>query len=367
MREERAVSSQVTSRYPHEPDYAVPPGATLAETLDAIAMDQRELARRADLAEKTVSQIINGHAPITHETAIKLERVTGVPARMWNNLETAYRERRARIEDRIRLEENIGWLKTIPLKELIQRGMVDPVKDKVAQLQAVLAFFGVASPAEWEKQYLEACPAYRKSDCFRSQPGATSTWLRIGQLRGMTIEAEPYDAGRFRKALIEARKLTTESPEVFGPKMKELCRQAGVVLVFVKEIKGCPVSGATRWLTPTRPLIQMTLRYKTNDHFWFTFFHEAGHILNDSKKEVYIEDKQEDSWREERANQFARDFLIPPSEAVALPALKSKADVVRFAKRIGIAPGIVVGRLHHDGMPHSYMNDLKERFAWSES
>lgn len=367
MREDRPVSRPITTRYPHEPDYAVPPGATLAETLDAIGMDQRELARRADLAEKTVSQIINGHAPITHETAIKLERVTGVPARMWNNLETAYQERGARIEDRIRLEENLGWLKTIPLKELIERRLVEPVKDKVAQLQAVLAFFGVNSPAEWEKQYLQACPAYRKSDCFRSRPGATSAWLRIGQLRATAIEAEPYDANRFRKALVEARQLTTESPEVFGPKLKELCRQAGVVLVFVKEIKGCPVSGATRWLTPTRPLIQMTLRYKTHDHFWFTFFHEAGHILHDSKKEVFLEDNNQDAAAEERANQFARDLLIPPSEAVALPALKSKADVVRFAKRICIAPGIVVGRLHHDGMPHAYMNDLKEHFSWSGS
>lgn len=358
---------QVTIRYPHEPDYAVPPGATLAETIESMGMDQRELARRADLAEKTVSQIINGHAPITHDTAIKLERVTAVPARMWNNLETAYRERRARIEDRDRLEDNLGWLKTIPLKDLIARGLVEPAKDKIAQLQSVLAFYGVAGPAEWKKQYLEASPAYRRSHCFRSQPGATSAWLRIGQLRAMAVAAGPYDANKFKRALTEARKLTIESPEIFGPKLKELCCQAGVVLELVKEIKGCPVSGATRWLTPTRPLIQMTLRYKTNDHFWFTFFHEAGHILNDSKKELFIEDGEQDASREEQANQFARDFLIPLSEAEALKALKSKADVLRFAKRIGIAAGIVVGRLHHDGMPHSFMNDLKERFSWSES
>jgi addiction module HigA family antidote len=361
------VRKKATTRYQHEPDYAVAPGETLAETIETLGMDQRELARRTGLHEHTLSQIINGHAAITAESAIKLERATGVPASMWNNLEATYRERLARIEDRKRLERDLGWLKTIPLRELIRRGLVEPLKDPVAQLQAALAFFGVNSPAEWEKQYLETCPAYRKSNCFQAEPGATSAWLRIGQLRGMSIEAEPYDASGFRKALFQARALTTEPPATFEPRLKELCRQAGVALVFVKEIKGCPVSGATRWLTPTRPLIQMTLRYKTNDHFWFTFFHEAGHIVNDSKKEVYIEDQHHDAQREQQANRFAADLLIPPAQVATLPGLKTKAQVMRFSQDIGIAPGIVVGRLQKDGVIRfSHMNDLKVRFAWSE-
>jgi plasmid maintenance system antidote protein VapI len=325
------------------------------------------LARRADLAEKTVSQIINGHAPITHETAIKLERVTGVPARMWNNLETAYRERRARLEDRRRMESALGWLKTIPVAELVKRGLIQPSKDRVAQLQAALGFYGVDSPDAWRQQYVELSPAYRKSECFQTRPGATSAWFRIGELQAQQAQAEPYDAAKFKKALVKIRRLTTESPDTFEPKLKEFCREAGVVVVFVREIKGCPVFGATRWLTPTKPLIQMTLRYKTNDHFWFTFFHEAGHILNDSKKEVFIEEGRQDSEREERANRFARDLLIPPSETAALPGLGSKAQVVKFARRIGIAPGIVVGRLQRERIiPHSHMNDLRQRFAWAE-
>lgn len=359
------MPKKVKSRYPHEPDYAVAPGETLAETIEVLGIDQRELAVRAELSEKTISQIINGHAPITAETALKLERVTGVPASMWNNLEATFRERRARIEDRKRLESALGWLKTIPVRELIKRGLVEPFKDQVVQLQSVLAFFGVDNPDAWTKHYGKMNPVFRKSGCFRAEPGAISTWFRIGELKAQEIQADPFNADRFKEALVEIRKLTMESLAVFEPKLKDLCRRAGVVLVFVKEMAGCPVSGAARWLTPVKPLIQMTFRYKADDHFWFTFFHEAGHLLHDSKKEVYIEDNHKDVQREEQANRFAANMLIPPPNASALRSLKSRTDVQRFARTIGIAPGIVVGRLQKQGLiPYSHMNDLKRRLQW---
>jgi HTH-type transcriptional regulator/antitoxin HigA len=88
------------ARYHYEPDYAVPPGRTLRETIDTLGIDQRELAARAGLSAKHVNQVIKGIAPITHDTAIRLERVTGVPARMWNNLEANYREQLARLAAR---------------------------------------------------------------------------------------------------------------------------------------------------------------------------------------------------------------------------------------------------------------------------
>src|SRR5712692_6475140 len=100
-------------RYAYEPDYAVPPGRTLQETIDALGMDQRELAVRTGLDKKTINQIIHGVAPITHNTALRLERVTGVPARMWNNLETNYREQLARLSQKERLQKHLEWLKTI--------------------------------------------------------------------------------------------------------------------------------------------------------------------------------------------------------------------------------------------------------------
>ena len=74
----------MSAKYPYTPDYAVPPGTTLKETLDEKGISQAQLAVRTGLAEKTISQIVNGIAPISYETAGKLELVLGIPARFWN-------------------------------------------------------------------------------------------------------------------------------------------------------------------------------------------------------------------------------------------------------------------------------------------
>ena len=120
-----------------------------------------------------------------------------------------------------------------------------------------------------------------------------------------------------------------------------------------------------RWLSPEKALIQLSLRYRTDDQFWFSFFHEAGHILNDPKKVVYIDDDGTDGCEEE-ANRFAGSFLIPTEQPSALARLTTHAAIVGFAKAIGIAPGIVLGRLQKEGIVpwRSYLNDLKRRFEW---
>ena len=356
-------------RYSFEPDYAVAPGETLSETLGSLGMSQRDLAVRTGLSTKTINEIVKGKAPITPDTSVLLERVTGVPSRMWNNLEANFREQLAKIADRQRLEEDLDWLKSIPTNELIKLGAVEKQRDKVSLLHATLSFFAVASSASWRELWMKPEASFRKSATFEAQPGAVATWLRLGELKAQEVETAPYDRVEFKEALDEIRELTTKGPEVFEPEMKKLAASAGVAVVFVREIKKCPTSGVARWLKAEKALIQLSLRHKSDDHFWFSFFHEAGHILNDSKKEVYIDDGDDDEEeREEKANRFAANFLIPPSDASQLPCLKSKAAVERFADLIGIAPGIVVGRLQKDGLiPYKYMNKLKQRIDWKQT
>jgi len=359
------VAKRTTTRYPFEPDYSVPPGDTLQETIDALDMDQKELAIRTGLTPKTINLIVKGRAPITPDTAVLFERVTGLPARTWNNLESNYREQLAKIEDRRRMEADLEWLRMIPTVEIINRGAIEKQTDKVSLLEVTLKFFGVSNSEAWNNIWLKPSTSFRKSKCFKNKPGPTATWLRLGELETQKIQTRNYDKEVFKDALSKIRRLTIESPKVFQSRMVELCCKSGVALVFVPEIKGCPASGVTRWLTPDKALIQMSLRYKTDDHFWFTFFHEAGHVLNDPKKEVFIEDGQEDKEREGQANRFAADFLIPRSRAAELSSLKTRKAVVTLAKAIGIAPGIVVGRLQKEGViKYSYLNDLKQRFVW---
>ncbi|MGD8453008.1 MAG: HigA family addiction module antitoxin [Phycisphaerae bacterium] len=357
-------------RYSFEPDYAVAPGETLQETIASLGMTQRDLAVRAGMAPKTINEIIKGKAPITPDTAVALERVTGVPARMWNNLEANYREQLALIDDRQRLEADLGLLEMIPTRELIKRGAVEDQPDKPSLLNAVLRFFGVRDSAAWHELWMKPEAAFRQSARFVAEPGATAAWLRLGELAAQKIETELYDKNRFLAALDEIRMLTVKAPDVFEPRMVELAAAAGVAVVFVPPIRKCPASGVARWLTPTKALIQLSLRYKTEDQFWFSFFHEAGHILNDAKKDVFIDDGDDgDGSREERANRFSADFLIPPDRSEVLPTLTTQAQVVCFAQSIGISPGIVVGRLQKEGIVPwgSYLNRLKRRFTWREA
>ncbi|MDQ7778702.1 MAG: helix-turn-helix domain-containing protein [Planctomycetota bacterium] len=354
------------TEYPLEPDYAVAPGETLQETIDALGMTQAELAVRTGLSTKTINLVIKGTHVVTQDTAIKLGRATGVPVDVWNRLEMNYRRRLAEIEDRKRIAADHEWLKTIPTKELIALGVLPTCSDRADLLKAVFGFFGVSSSEAWRRLWLEnPSTAYRRSQCFALNPAAAATWLRLGELKAQKVECRPYDQAKFKKALLEIRCLTADLPDDFQDVIVNRCKGAGVAAVFVPELKKCPVSGAARWLTPEKALVQLSLRYKTDDQIWFSFFHEAGHILNDSKKQFYIDDKTTQGEQEKKANQFAQDFLIPPARRAELQSLCSEEGIATFAGKIGIAPGIVVGRMQREGIIlFSRFNGLKRRFQW---
>jgi len=190
--------------------------------------------------------------------------------------------------------------------------------------------------------------------------------LRLGEIAAQAIECLPYSDKKFKRALMEIRKLTKQDPQQFCPKMNTLGAQAGVAVVFVKEMKGAPVSGASRWLTPQKAMIQLSLRHRSDDHFWFSFFHEAGHILLDGKKEIFIDVNHENNEREEAANRFASNMLIPVEKQKELHTLTEIRSIRRFAREIGIAPGIVVGRLQHEGIiGYHQANNLKQKYQWA--
>lgn len=351
----------------YDPDHAVAPGTTLRSTIDALGMTQSDLAVRSGLSLKHVNQIILGAAPITHETALALEKVTGVSARLWNRLESNYRDRLARMEDRRLLASDAEWLKTLPIRELRQRQILSSQRDEGLVLQEVCRFFGVANRSSWEKVWRQPLAAFRKSKSFESDVGALAAWLRIGEREAADIDCEPYDARRFREALNEIRSLTVVPGVEFVSSLVTICARAGVAVVFVPEIKGTRASGATRWLTPTKAVIQLSLRHKSDDHLWFSFFHEAAHVLLHSKKETFVTGEPSDDVNESEADDFAKNFLIPRRYEKELGTLRSREEIMRFADTVGIAPGIVVGRLQREGiLDWSQRNELKRRFKFTD-
>lgn len=366
------------------PDFAVPPGETLLEVLESRGLTQIELAERTGRPKKTINEIIKGHAAITPETALQFERVLGVEAAFWTGLERDYRSILARQAERERLANQVDWLKELPVRAMIKAGWIKASSSAVEQLEALLAFFSVASVDAWRdvwRDYRDAV-AFRASPTFESDFGAMTAWLRCSELEGHAINTAPFDLAEFRAALADVRSLTTEDPDVFYPRMRERCAAAGVAVVFVRELPKLRVCGATRWLSSDKALIALTLRYKRDDHLWFTFFHEAAHILLHGKRAFFVEEERRPSAKdtrkdateiarqEEEANRFARDFLIPPAAYAEFRRQHSfGAEAIRaFAASIGIAPGIVVGRLQHDSiLPYpTPLNHLKRSFAWAE-
>jgi HTH-type transcriptional regulator/antitoxin HigA len=350
------------------PDRVSPPGETLLEILEALGMSQADLAERTGRPRKTINEIIKGKAAITAETALQLERVLGVPASFWINRERQYQESRARQEEADRLIADKEWLHCFPIGDMARWGWIAQHKEPVQQLRGLLNFFGVASPRQWEAVWAETRVPLRKSAAFRCSVEALTAWLRRGELEARSIESKPYDINRFQSVLVEARKLTTAPPEKFQSELPRLCAEGGVAVVFIPEIPKTRASGATRWLSPLKALVQLSLRYKTDDQLWFTFFHEAGHILLHGKRGVFIEGVTTSDASEEEANRFAADFLIPrkPLQDFMQSGNRSMKAIKSFAEELEIAPGIVVGRLQHEGyIPQSHCNALKRHFEWS--
>lgn len=355
----------------YAPDYVTPPGATLDDTLRSLGMSQRDLALRTGRPVKTINEIIRGKAAITSETALQLERVLGISAGFWSNRERVYRESLARQKDEERLQSVVGWLKSMPVKELVSLGWITGYNDAVAQLRELLGFFGVTSPEHYDKVkeqlFAGARVAFRKSQAYKADSDAIMAWLRMGEMRARKIGCEPFDAGDFEQALIDIRSLTHTEPAVFQKELVQRCSECGVAVVFVRELSKTRTSGATRWLTPHKALIQLSLRYKSDDMLWFSFFHEAAHVLLHGKRSLFLEQRPEDPKVEAEANGFAQDILIPKSalSEFVREGNFSAAAMKAFADGIGIAPGLVVGRLQHDGhLPMTHLNKLKVRLRW---
>jgi HTH-type transcriptional regulator / antitoxin HigA len=359
-----------TITHQYQPDFVTPPGDTLKETLETTGMSQKELADRMGRPIKTISEIINGKTQITPETAIQLENVLGIPATFWLSREVRYREYLAKEEEKKRLETQKDLLSELPLKDLRKRGYLSKTRDKITQVKETITYYGVNHLSQVNDIYFESTSHFRKSDKYNLNVKHLAAWIREGELEAEKIYTDPYSKENFLEALENIRLLTREDPEQFHPKMIELCRNAGVAFVMVQQYEKCRTSGLARWLRPNKALIQLSLRYKTDDHFWFSFFHEAAHILFHSKKQTFLDDyktKNGTNEIEEEANQFAANYLIPEDRYKQiiddLPLGREK--IINYAEQLNISPGILVGRLQHDKViEYRWMNDLKRKFIW---
>lgn len=351
-----------------KPCIAVPPGETLKEHLEDIDMSQADLAKRTGLTTKHINEIINGKASISQDTSLKLENVLGIPASFWNNLEASYQETKARLEAENQILKEAEIAKHITYAEIAKLNWVKPtkkIKEKVINLRS---FFGVASL----KLVPNVIPvAFRKSSIKDASALSLATWLRRGEILSQKIETRPFNKDLLKNRIDDLRRLTLKAPEDFCSKLESICALCGVAVVFVPHIKGTYAHGATKWLSPQKAMIQLSIRGSYSDIFWFSFFHELGHVLLHSKKQTFIADKSTmHEAIEQEADEFASNTLIPPKEYSKFLSKKdfTEASIHAFAKGLNIHSGVVIGRLQHDEvLSFNQYSYLRTRYVWKNN
>lgn len=337
------------------------PGETLAEKLEEMAMPINEFALRTGKPEKTIIAILKGESAITPDMAVQFEHVTKIPARFWMNHQLVFDEYMARLKRKPIIDAAVPWSRMFPLADMISKGWLPPVSSQQEKASALLSFFGFSHHTAWEDYYFhqQLKIAFRISLANTNDAYAISAWLRKGELQAEEIQATVFSKQKFKTALPVLKSLMSAHPKDFFYHLQCICLDAGVKVVYTPFIQKAPISGATRWLNGT-PVIQLTCRYNRNDIFWFTFFHEAGHILLHGKKDIFLEkvtycDKDLD--KEKEADAFACKWtLSEQEEAAVLAEAPLSEDLIRkFAKKFNTHPAIIIGRLQHKKLiPYSF-------------
>lgn len=363
------MKDEVLDNVLFEPRWASAPGETILQALEERGRDVEDLARWLELSDPQARRLLTGEARLDEQAAGTLARYLGGSQSFWLGRERRYLENRAWVSADALAER-------LPISELVKRGWLQKSATWRERAESCLEFFGVNSEAEWNSLYGSALAnaRFRRSARLTVSNASVAAWIRRAEIESTEIITEVWSASALRTALPEIRDLTRiTNPEVFIPRLQALCSKAGVALIVLATPPECPVSGAALYTRQKVPMIVLSARYLSDDHFWFTFFHEAGHLLlHDIESSPFIDElgpeADDMSNHEVEADEFARSVLLDErrgSIEVRRSSGPTIREIVAFASRQGISPGIVVGQCQHDGLlGFDRRNDLKRKYRW---
>jgi addiction module HigA family antidote len=336
------------------------PGETLREKLEEMDMSIKEFALRTGKPEKTIIAVLNEESSLTPEMAVLFENVTKIPASFWIKKQARYNEFIARKKHAEAIAAAEEWAKEFPYAEMVKHNWVTPTRNIREKTINLLSYFGIASHTAWEKLYMESELKVAAYTSLRHthEAHAISAWLRQGELQAKNVEAPGFDVRKLKYNIPAMRKLMVEQPANFFEQLQRLCFEAGVILLFTPKLPKVPLSGSTRWINKN-PLIQLTARYGQNDRFWFTFFHELGHIILHGRKYISLENVDfaaADPEKEQEAHDFAVKHTFSKEQEEKLlrehPFSITAEDIVGYAREFGTHPAMIIGRLQHLGLIH---------------
>ena len=304
--------------YHYTPERINHPGVIIEEKLQEMDMTIKEFSARAERPEKSIIDIIQGSCSITSDMAVAIEYVTGMSAEVLMNWQQRFDEMRSRDRLMDKNRDAGSWLTTLPLKEMVEKGWVEAREKVEEQMDVVLRYFGVISPAAWENYYFKQRlkVAFRISLEKTADPYAVAAWLRRGEIQAMDMYLDRrYDPKRLKERLPEISLLLTCPPDDIIDRLTDLLADTGIKLLFTEPLSGVPIKGATRWIYGW-PCIQLLTERQLYESFRFTVLHEIGHILLHGKKDIFLDqagytpDDDPSYVRKEReADAFARKMM----------------------------------------------------------
>lgn len=339
---------------------AIPPGETIREQLEDRCLSQKEFALRMCMTEKHISRLINGKVLLTPAVAIRLEDVLGLPAKFWLRLEAAYREDLERVKEDSALDDDCKLATMFPYSEMSRLGWLPAkkrIEDKVLQLRK---FFEVAQLTSLDKLNIPGI-AFRIVASNDKSMYCCAAWAQKARLEARSKNVAPINIAKLQELLDELRSLTVMEPSTFCPRLENILASCGISIEFLPHLRSSFLHGAT-FVDSGHIVLALTVRGKYADKFWFSFFHEIGHIvlghLNSQTALTAVNESQ--------ADDFAKNILIDNDEYQKFIAESdySKRRIIEFANNQKIAAGIVLGRLQKDNrVGFNRFNDLKQQYA----
>ena len=339
---------------------ATPPGATIKEQLHDRGMSQKEFAVRMDMSEKHISRLINGEVQLTPEVAVRLEMVLGLPAKFWNNLEAAYREKLIKVAAENAMEADEKLAKQLPYNEMAEYGWLPATRNSKEKVINLRKYFEVVELSLLGNSQITRI-ACRRLAVTEKGDFALMAWAQEAKIEARNVKTAPLNIAKLMKSIPEIRNLTVLDPREFSQKLKEMLASCGIALVFLPHLKGSFLQGAS-FLDGNKIVLGLTVRGKSADKFWFSLFHELGHIVlghvGQAEGTSDLDERNADHWSKE--NLISEEVF----EAFKKENVFTLNSIKEFSDKIGIAPGIVVGRLQNEGcISYSMMNELKEYYT----
>ena len=352
------------------PDWFSSPGESILSSMRRRNIPALALADHLEGKMSTLRAVLSGACPIDVPMARAISAVLGGTPEFWLRRQANYEKALDRVVETISDKEAAGLLTYVAVPGRKLSGKLSE-KHKEKEVRQRLAYYNVNGLRAWEARYGESIAAtkFRTTGAFYSDEGAVSLWLREGEIEAQLVSTNPWDPDQLRRSLTDISKLSMiRQPSRMLPKLRHLLANVGVALVIVKAPRGCRASGASRFLDRGKAMVLLSLRHKSDDHFWFTLFHELGHLLLHNDRTFIDEEGMLLDAMEKEANEFASRCVVPLAREPELEKLSATRDaILRFSVSLGVGPGVVLGQMQHRGMVrYDRLNFLKRHFRWDE-